>query len=818
MATYAYDDFRIVFTPRGDGTFDLRATTGAGTPAAGVFTVPLSEMELQRAVLSVARSRSRAARDVVAEARPPIDAQQLGGALAAALFAGDIGERYEEARQAAEREGRGLRLSLSLAGAPSLLSVPWEFLFRRPRFLASQRRTPLVRLLDTGEMADPPEIATTVRILGVVANPTDLSQLDVAGERRRVETALDEVIKLGRVELDWLDKATPGKLQEALRDGSYHVLHYIGHSDFTPEGEGLLFLEHEHEEGHGASFPVNSTVLANLLSDQDDLRLVVLNSCEGARTTLTDPYAGVATTLIQLGVPAVVAMQFEISDEAALVFAQELYTNVIGRQDAIDASVSEARKALLARQGDDEWATPVLFVRDPEIQLFDFRRPAAPLPPPSPPADPSGADTGRTAAITDGGGEAGAGAEALPADERPRRRMSRARKIGLGIAAGTVAVLGGLYAIGVSTELDGSTATTLAPRTDPARVSTLPPTSADPTVAPTVSVVATGDGRPRPRTGFLAAEVAEGDGERHILVVDPNLGFGQEVGEATDRAGAIDRSPTWDRATNRIAFHRIDTTDGVGAGIFYVIPGNGRGDRGKQVAPLVPFDGDEFAHEAAWAGEDALVFARTDGGCQPGPGCGESVVAVELTASDDGAGFSDVLTAGEEVTLGTGFDDVRDIAAAGDTAIVADSSGLWGLDADGPFLLDEIDARAVAFTGDGTALFTLVDADAGGLGATSVHVYDGTGPLGSVSVLQLVSSFVATGGDADGINPEAAVARSVSGGIGGDDVLVAIDAPGDGRQPLAATVSLGEEGPRITAVSTLPAIFARFGNVAALAF
>ena len=52
---------------------------------------------------------------------------------------------------------------------------------------------------------------------------------------------------------------------------------------------------------------------------------------------MTDPYAGVATTLVQLGVPAVVAMQFEISDRAAIVFAEELYANLIARRDPIDA-------------------------------------------------------------------------------------------------------------------------------------------------------------------------------------------------------------------------------------------------------------------------------------------------------------------------------------------------------------------------------------------------------------------------------------------------------------------------------------------------
>ena len=99
-------------------------------------------------------------------------------------------------------------------------------------------------------------------------------------------------------------------------------------------------------------------MLANLVGDQVQLQLVVLNSCQGARTTMADPFAGVATTLIQSGVPAVVAMQFEISDDAAIVFAEELYTNLIGRQDPIDAAVAEARKAIFVEIDEVEWATP----------------------------------------------------------------------------------------------------------------------------------------------------------------------------------------------------------------------------------------------------------------------------------------------------------------------------------------------------------------------------------------------------------------------------------------------------------------------------
>ena len=408
MATYVYDDFRVTFTPRAEGDFTVRAVDVRGRTTSDVFALPLAADELERAVLEVAHARAtrrtrravpappvavpaaatadvHITRDVGGDGPPAaatMDAEQLGGALADALFKGDLCAAYDEATTHAASNGRGIRLTLSLAATPELLSVPWEFLYRRPRFLASQRRSPLVRLLDTGSLVPPPTIGTTVRMLAVVASPKDLPALDVAGERRRIEQVVAGMAAAGRIELDWLDPASPRALRHALRDGNYHVLHYVGHSAFTAQGEGMLYLE---QDSDGTSIPVDSTLFANLLSDQDRLRLVVLNSCEGARTTLSDPYAGVATTLIQLGVPAVVAMQFEISDDAALLFAEELYTNLIGRQDPVDASVAEARKAVYTEVDPLEWATPVLFVRDPDVELFRFEVPAAPLPPPEPP-------------------------------------------------------------------------------------------------------------------------------------------------------------------------------------------------------------------------------------------------------------------------------------------------------------------------------------------------------------------------------------------------------------------------------------------------
>jgi hypothetical protein len=385
MSRYSYDDFRITFGPQAWGLYQVRAEHG-DRRWTGSFELPMSASELEQAVLAVARGAhaGRPRRDVgtrAAPTHPAFDAAEIGSRLAAGLFTGDVGEAYATAVQAVDRRaGQGLRLTLSLTETPELLSIPWELLYRRPTFLAVQPHLPLVRHVEVGPIVDPPVIAEAVRILGVVASPQDLPTLDVAAERRRVEQAVRSMTSTGRVVLDWLQPATPRGLREALRDHEYHAIHYIGHSAFLGTdgpGEGVLYLE---DPVHGRATPLDSTMLANLLGDQAQLQLVVLNSCEGARTTMTDPFAGVATTLIQSGVPAVVAMQFEISDEAAIVFAAELYTNLIGRQDPIDAAVAEARKAVFVEVDELEWATPVLFLRDPAITLFAFEVDAAPLP------------------------------------------------------------------------------------------------------------------------------------------------------------------------------------------------------------------------------------------------------------------------------------------------------------------------------------------------------------------------------------------------------------------------------------------------------
>lgn len=68
---------------------------------------------------------------------------------------------------------------------------------------------------------------------------------------------------------------------------------------------------------------------------------MVLNACESGRAGL-DVFSGTATAIMRAGVPAVVAMQYEISDPGAITFANALYAKLAAGV-ALDRAVTAAR-------------------------------------------------------------------------------------------------------------------------------------------------------------------------------------------------------------------------------------------------------------------------------------------------------------------------------------------------------------------------------------------------------------------------------------------------------------------------------------------
>jgi CHAT domain-containing protein len=407
MTTYSELRLRI---DRGvtRGSYRIVATGPAGE-ALGRFKLPFSELELENFILKVGSTR-RGRRRVDS---PEMElAKNFGTKLFGALFEGDVRELYRSSYSETRGAGRGLRLTLSLTGAPELLQVPWEYLYDHPSFLSISTWTPIVRYLDLPKPRRPLQIELPLRILALVSAPADAEVIDAAQERLKLEAALAPLIAAGAIAIDWLEEASLRALQRQLRKADYHVFHYIGHGGYDQDADdGVLLFEDEGGRGRR----VSGVQLGTILADEVSLRLAVLNSCEGGRSSLQDPFSGVATSLIEREIPAVIGMQFEITDRAAIVFAGEFYA-ALADGLPVDSSVAEARKAIYADENDIEWGTPVLFMRVADGRLFEVQ-PHAPLRAPTPApaiaerAEPQAADATEAAELERAAAEADANAE-----------------------------------------------------------------------------------------------------------------------------------------------------------------------------------------------------------------------------------------------------------------------------------------------------------------------------------------------------------------------------------------------------------------------
>ncbi len=296
--------------------------------------------------------------------------KNFGQQLFDALFAGDVRSLYDQSRVKATHDGKGLRLRLHIQ-PPTLAFLPWEYLYdaRHADYICLSRHTPLVRYLDFQQSVEPLTIALPLRILGMVASPNDQDSLDIEREQERMSTALAPLQTEGIVELSWLKGQTWRDLQRALQTGPWHVFHFIGHGSFDATiEEGVIALTNDQGKTHRLS----ATELSRLLINHGSLRLVLLNACQGAKGNQLDIFSSTAALLARRGIPAVLAMQEEITDIAAIELTRAFY-EAIASGLTVDAAVAEARTAIsIVVPNTLEWGTPVLYLRSADSLLFNL--------------------------------------------------------------------------------------------------------------------------------------------------------------------------------------------------------------------------------------------------------------------------------------------------------------------------------------------------------------------------------------------------------------------------------------------------------------
>lgn len=364
MAVAEYKDFEIVITADGEKYFAQVIRSPAGESNRCSINLPFDQnqilLRLENAILRSVKP--------VRSSRLEADLRQIGDALFRSLLiqTDDIRLLYSGSRQALGHAAR-LRVKLRIE-ADALGALPWEYFYDDlvvKDYLGLDAQTSLVRYVNMAQPVPQMAIQGPLRILGMAANPRNGSgyaTLDVTDERRKVDKAIHSLHERGEIDFQWVLGESHSDLFEAMYKGPWHVFHFVGHGGVDAQGEGYIVLANE----TGDAEEYSATKLTRMLRLESSLRLVVLNCCDSARGS-----SSLAKRLVLSGIPAVIAMQFPISDQAAVELSSAFYS-ALSNGEPVDGAVTHARIRIQNRSN-IEWGIPVLYMRTPDGRIFEKR-------------------------------------------------------------------------------------------------------------------------------------------------------------------------------------------------------------------------------------------------------------------------------------------------------------------------------------------------------------------------------------------------------------------------------------------------------------
>jgi hypothetical protein len=313
---------------------------------------------------------------------------ELGEKLAARMLPpGKIRELFNQAVSKAGQDG-GVRLRL-LVREPRLAQLPWEFCYLqqhngekdRRHFLVLNPQISMVRheALETAHPSVTAARPDRVRLVAATANVEGFSELELRRERRVIEKALKNLPVDGlAIEYEpFIENATFEDLKLALA-GKADLFHFAGHGSFKEDtnaassgeaiGAGYIVVATDKESREPYFLPAGELAAQLQMAG---VRVAMLGACESGRRDGVSAWTGVAAALVEGGIPAVVAMQYEIFDAHAIAFSRMFYASLaLGL--SIDEAVAAGRLSMLGESEADEveWGVPVLYMRAAGGHIF----------------------------------------------------------------------------------------------------------------------------------------------------------------------------------------------------------------------------------------------------------------------------------------------------------------------------------------------------------------------------------------------------------------------------------------------------------------
>jgi len=264
----------------------------------------------------------------------------------------------------------GLRLRLALQ-PPTVASLPWESLYdpERHEMFGANGQTPLVRIENLFQhVRTPHTLHAELPIRILLAVPDDPSgQINGAHEIEQLQAIFTQ-FGSQNVQLSILQgQFNVIDLRNKIEQEQAQIVHLITHG----KPEGILLWQ------RGKPTWATPDALHTALQRTHSVRLVFLNACLAGSSSQQAPFTTVGPQLLQIGIPAVLAMQFEIPDEDAREFASYVYEELLGGRypGAIDAAVGYARSNLYAlNPASFSYGVPVLWLNAEDGLIFSLPR------------------------------------------------------------------------------------------------------------------------------------------------------------------------------------------------------------------------------------------------------------------------------------------------------------------------------------------------------------------------------------------------------------------------------------------------------------
>ncbi len=315
--------------------------------------------------------------EVFCQFRGAASCYECGTLLYEALFSGEMGRLLESCcRSAIGRRNCGVRLRLRIE-PPELAVLPWE-LMHGPKpygLFAANMQFPLVRYIDLNLSVPELETRFPLHLLAILPRSCPpFPEIMGSQERELLTRAVAPLVRDRSVKIVWLDghegaPVTLEAISDKLLEDTFHVIHFIGHGRFSGDRATLLL-----NGDAGGMLEITDGQVANLLHNHKTLKLLLLNSCQGATLSSVQPLVGMAPQLVKEGLPAVIGMQRPIDDKWAVHFSREFYHALFRstQRGRVDVAVSHARNLLATKFPDEPaFAVPVLYMRARHGMLFD---------------------------------------------------------------------------------------------------------------------------------------------------------------------------------------------------------------------------------------------------------------------------------------------------------------------------------------------------------------------------------------------------------------------------------------------------------------